>query len=149
MPLIPSPSVLAASEILDTACSIAGYLAVAAQKMDSITARLLSLDDENLAAFCNALGPVELNSVLTRHAETGAAINLALSQVNVTLAESGRGTIAGGVDVRPLSDKLEAQGRTLVVDTDTGKFVVEKIVTEQPPEPQMGGEPEEPEEPSE
>jgi len=131
MPLIPSPSVLAAGEILDTAYSLAGFLAVAAGKMDSITARLLALDDASLAEFCNALGPQELQTVLQRHAETGAAINAALSQVNATLAESGRGTVAGGVDVRPLGDKLAAQWRKLEMDGN-GVFSVASIPQPEP-----------------
>lgn len=68
---------------------------------------------------------------LERHAETGAAINAALSQVNATLAESGRGTVAGGVDVRPLGDKLAAQWRKLEMDGN-GVFSVASIPQPEP-----------------
>lgn len=150
MPLITTPSQLAAGELLDATHSLGGYLSVCAAKANAMVRTLLALSDADLAAFCNALGPQELNSVLTRHAETGAAINLALSQVNATLAESGRGTIAGGVDVRPFSDKLDAQWRKLEMDGN-GVFSVAAIPQpEAPPEPQMGGEPEpEPQQPNE
>lgn len=131
MPLITSPSQLAAGELLDTTHSLGCYLSVCASKANQMVQTLLALPDADLAAFLNALGPTELNSVLTRHAETGASINAALAQVNATLSESGRGTVAGGVDVRPLSDKLAAQWRKLEMDQQ-GVFSLAAIPQPEP-----------------
>lgn len=135
MPLITSSSDKARAEIIGHAQTLASHLAAAASRMDAITGAMLALGDDDLAEFANGIGPVEIQTVLTRHAESGAAINSALAQANATLSESGLDPVPGGVDVRPLSDKLAEQFRTLDFDPATGTFTVTRIPQPEP-EPQ-------------
>lgn len=129
MPLLQSPAAVAASEIIGHAKHIAGHLAAAAHHLNAVTGHLLSLDDSNLASFCNGLGAVEMGDVLTRHFTTGAALNSAIETTNATLAAEGLPTVPDSVDVSPLSDKLAAQGRALAFEG--GAFSVRRL--EPPP----------------
>ena len=136
MAFLTIPQSARASILADTE-RLHGYLAAAATIANGIAQRTLALGDDDLATFCNDLGPTELGTAFSLHAECGSAINSALAASRALLGPSAD---AATVDVRPFSDKLAAQWRALDYDAATGVFSVSTI-----PQP----EPEEPEEPSE
>ena len=125
MPLIQSPSHAAAASILARVQHLAGNYNAAASHLNAITNDLLALDDADLAAFCNEQGPDGLNELTELHAEHGAAITELSAAAADLLAESGTIWPASVVDIRPLGEKLTAQGRTLeIVD---GVFAVSQL----------------------
>lgn len=115
MPLIQSPSSLAASRILDLVQNTRSHYSACVGLLNAITAEILSLGNEDLAAFGNALGPIEMQSLTTAHAEQGSALNALLTGVNAILAQSGIEATSVSVDVRPLSEKLADQNREIVL----------------------------------
>jgi hypothetical protein len=128
MPLIQSPSSLAASRIVDLVLSTRSHYIAASGLLNAVTAEILALPNDDLAAFGNALGPLEMESLTTAHADQGAAINALLAGVNAILTQSGITPQESAVDTRPLADKLAEQGREiLLVD---GVFEVSQL-TEQ------------------
>jgi hypothetical protein len=114
MPLIQSPSSLAASRIVDLVLSTRSHYIAAAGLLNAVTAEILALGNDDLAAFGNALGPLEMESLTTAHADQGNALNALLAGVNGILAQSGIPLQESGVDTRPLADKLVEQGREIV-----------------------------------
>ena len=82
------------------------------------TAAILALDDAALTGWLQGHAS-ELETLLTRHAVTGQAINAALSAVVATLTEAGDLLSPDYVDTAPLAEKLAAQGRTLDLATLT------------------------------
>ena len=139
MAFLTIPQSARASILADTE-RLHGFLAAAATIANQIAQRTLALADADLAQFCNDLGPVELGTAFSLHAECGGAINSALAASRALLGPSADATT---VDVRPFSDKLAAQWRALNYDATTGMF---SVFTIPQPEPE---EPEEPEEPTE
>ena len=139
MSFLTIPQSARASILADTE-RLHGFLAAAATIANQIANRTLALGDDDLATFCNDLGPVELGTAFSLHAECGGAINSALAASRALLGPSAD---AATVDVRPFSDKLAAQWRALDFDATTGMFSVSTIPQPEPePEPQ-------PEEPTE
>ena len=125
MPLIQSPSSLAASRIVDLVLSTRSHYIAASGLLNAVTAEILALANDDLAAFGNALGPLEMESLTTAHADQGAALNALLAGVNGILAQSGIPAQESAVDTRPLSDKLEEQGREIVLTDEV--FSVQPI----------------------
>lgn len=114
MPLIQSPSSLAASHIVDLVLSTRSHYIAAAGLLNSVTAEILALSNNDLAAFGNALGPQEMQSLTTAHGQQGDALNALLSGVNGILEQSGIRSQSAAVDTRPLAEKLADQGREIV-----------------------------------
>ena len=132
MPLIQSKSAAAAASILSRVQQLAGNYNAGAAHLNAIVRDLLALGDDDLAAFCNAYGPEGLNELTRLHAEHGAAINALTAAAAAMLQESGIAWPSPTVDVRPLADKLAAQGRELVFGN--GVFVVQRLAEQQPAE---------------
>ena len=126
MPLIQSPSSLAASRIADLVISTRSHYIAAAGLLNAVTAEILALGNDDLAAFGNALGPLEMESLTTAHADQGDALNSLLAGVNGILAQSGIPPQETAVDVRPLADKLADQGREIIL-TDGVFTVVDSV----------------------
>jgi len=124
MPLIQSPSSLAASRIVDLVLSTRSHYIAAAGLLNAVTAEILALGNDDLAAFGNALGPLEMGTLTTAHADQGNALNALLAGINGILAQSGIAQQDATVDVRPLADKLADQGREIVL-TDSIFAVVD------------------------
>ena len=131
MAFLTIPQSARASILADTG-RLHGYLAAAASIANAIAQRTLSLSDSDLEQFCNDLGPAELGTVFSLHAECGSAINSALAASRALL---GPGADATTVDVRPFSEKLAAQWRALDFDATTGVFSVSTIPQPEPEEP--------------
>ena len=92
---------------------------------------VLALSNEDLFEFANEQGPDGMDELTMLHAEHGAAISELSQAAAATLADSGVTWPASVVDVRPLSEKLAEQGRTLTfVD---GVFAVVAIPQPEPP----------------
>jgi len=114
MPLIQSPSSLAASRIVDLVLSTRSHYIAAAGLLNAVTSEILALGNDDLAAFGNALGPLEMGTLTTAHADQGNALNALMSGVNAILAQSGIPLHQAAVDTRPLAEKLSDQGREIV-----------------------------------
>lgn len=125
MPLIQSPSSLAASRIVDLVLSTRSHYIAASGLLNAVTAEILALPNDDLAAFGNALGPAEMESLTTAHADQGSTLNALLAGVNSILQQSGVPPQSSSVDVRPLADKLADQGREIVFSD--GVFVVNQL----------------------
>lgn len=134
MPLIQK-STAAAATIASHVNHIAGNYAAAIYHLNQITASLLALDDSDLAAFGNGLGPAEMNDTLTLHATHGAQLNLMLEQANEVLTEAGMPAVSGSVDVSPFSDKLAAQGRQITFDGTSFAVIPLPSPEPSPPDP--------------
>lgn len=126
MPLIQSHSSLAASRIVDLVLSTRSHYIAAAGLLNAVTAEILALGNDDLAAFGNSLGTLEMESLTTAHADQGEALNALLAGVNGILAQSGIPPQSAAVDTRPLADKLAEQERQIVL-TD-GVFSIDQIV---------------------
>ena len=131
MPLIQSPSSLAASRIVDLVLSTRSHYIAASGLLNAVTAEILALPNDDLAAFGNALGPLEMQTLTTAHADQGNALNALLAGVNGILLQSGILPQESAVDTRPLADKLAEQNREIVLSD--GIFSVIPL-TEPPPE---------------
>lgn len=130
MPLIQSKSAAAAASILSRVQHLAGNYQAAAAHLNAIVRDVLALPDDDLAAFCNDLGPAGLNQLTSLHLAHGTGITQLSQEAASTLAESGILWPASHVDVRPLGDKLAEQGRELsYVD---GVFVVTSLTQLEP-----------------
>jgi hypothetical protein len=114
MPLIQSPASLAASRIVDLVLSTRSHYIAAAGLLNAVTSEILALGNDDLAAFGNALGPLEMGTLTTAHADQGNALNALMSGVNAILAQSGIPLHQAAVDTRPLAEKLSDQGREIV-----------------------------------
>lgn len=131
MPLIQSKSATAAASILARVQLLAGNYQAAAAHLNAIVRDVLALPDDDLAAFCNDLGPAGLNQLTSLHLAHGTGITQLSQEAAATLADSGVLWPASVVDVRPLGDKLAEQGRELVFAN--GVFSVQALPQ---PEPQ-------------
>ena len=130
MPLIQSKSAAAAASILSRVQHLAGNYNAAGTHLNAIVQDVLAMSDADLAEFCNDLGPQGLGELTTRHAEHGASITELSQAAAAMLLESGIVWPASVVDVRPLSEKLAEQGRTLTfVD---GVFAVAPLPEPEP-----------------
>jgi hypothetical protein len=111
----------------------AHLFAAGAAKLNAQAARILAMDDAALTTWLQTrVANGTLDTLLTRHATTGAAANAALDATCATLAESGEKDIpTTRVDIRSIPEKLAAQRRTIDMDTLT--------VTTLPPEPETPG----------
>ena len=131
MPLIQSKSAAAAASILARVQNLAGNYNACATHLNAIVQDVLAMSDADLAAFANEQGPDGMDELTMLHAEHGAAISELSQAAAATLADSGVTWPASVVDVRPLSEKLAEQGRTLTfVD---GVFAVVAIPQPEPP----------------
>lgn len=113
MPLIQSKSASAAATILSRVQHLAGNYQAAASHLNAIVRDVLALDDADLAAFCNDLGPQGLNDLTSLHLLHGTSITQLSQEAIDILDDSGVAWPAAAVDIRPLSDKLAEQGREL------------------------------------
>lgn len=130
MPLIQSPSQAAAASILSRVQHLAGNYNAAASHLNAIVQDVLAMSDADLAEFCNDLGPQGLGELTTLHAEHGASITELSQAAAAMLFDSGIVWPASVVDIRPLGEKLAAQGRTLTfVD---GVFSVQPLPEPEP-----------------
>lgn len=134
MPLL-TPNQLAAGEITDHAKNLVAHYGASAYQLNKVTEILLALNNDDLAAFGNSLGPAEMEGLLTVHATQGAGLNALLAGANAVLATVGIPAATASVDVTPFADKLAAQRREIVL-TD-GLFTVVDF----PPEPEPEQEP--------
>lgn len=116
MPLIQSPSDLAASGILDHINRLQGCYESAAGHLNAITGHILGLGNNDLATFGNKLGPQEMAQLTTLHGLQGDGVNQLVEGVNAVLASIGQPQSNASVDVRPLPEKLAAQYREIVFD---------------------------------
>lgn len=139
MPLL-TPSQLAAGEITDHARNLVSHYEAACYQLGKVTEILLALNNDDLAAFGNSLGPDEMDSLLTVHATQGAGLNALLAGANAVLATVGIPAATASVDVTPFADKLAAQRREIVL-TD-GLFTVVDFPLEPEPDPTPEPEPE-------
>ena len=135
MPLIQSKSAAAAASILARVQNLAGNYNACATHLNAIVRDVLALSNEDLFEFANEQGPDGMDELTMLHAEHGAAISELSQAAAATLADSGVTWPASVVDVRPLSEKLAEQGRTLTfVD---GVFAVSQLPQpEWPPAPE-------------
>ena len=131
MPLIQSPSQVAAAAILERVKSAAANYNAAASHLNAIVRDLLALGDDDLAAFLNEQGPAGLNELTSLHGAHGEMISSLSAEAATMLAESGILWPASHVDTRPLAEKIAEQGR--VVTFVDGSFVVTSLAQ---PEPQ-------------
>lgn len=138
MPL-QTPSSLTASHITESAINARSHYVAAAGHLNGITHTILSLTNDLLADFGNALGPQEMESLTASHAAQGEGVNALIAGVNEVLAASGIASINASVDIRPLSEKLAEQRREIVL-TD-GVFSVVDF-PEPDPEPLIELDPE-------
>ena len=120
------------AQMLTRVENLLGYQSVVSRNLDGIVDDILAADDALLEAFANALGPVEMQSLCQAHLDLGTGSNFAITTLNSIAAQSGIAPVRAEVDIRPLADKLAAQGRTL--DFDGTTFSVTEI--ERPPEPE-------------
>lgn len=132
MPLIQSPSHAAAASILSRVQNLAGNYNAAASHLNAITNDLLALGDADLAAFANDMGPQGLNDLTSLHLLHGTSITQLSQEASDILDDSGVAWPAAVVDVRPLSEKLAAQGREMTF-TDGG-FAIAPLPQ---PEPEL------------
>jgi hypothetical protein len=141
MPLL-SPHQLAAGQITDFARNLVSHFSSGTYQLNKITEVLLALNNGDLAAFGNSLGPAEMEELLTVHANQGASLNALIASANAVLATVGIPVASSVVDVTPFSDKLALQRREIVL-TDGVFSVVDFPPVEDPePEPVAESEPE-------
>lgn len=117
MPLA-QPSQATDLALLENTRGICRHLINAAILANRQTAAILALDDAALTAWLQSHA-AELETLLTRHHVTGNAVNSALALISATLEEAGETLTFDMVDIDPLVDKLDAQGRTLDMATLT------------------------------
>jgi hypothetical protein len=122
MPLLQTPSALAAAQIAEAVINTRSHYVAAAGHLNSITRKILALSNEDLAAFGNELGPMEMQMLTSAHGQQGDGLNQLIAGSNAVLAESGITPTNASVDVRPLAEKLAEQRREIVL-TD-GVFTV-------------------------
>lgn len=115
MPLIQSKSAAAAASILSRTQQLAGNYQAAASHLNAIVRDVLALDDADLAAFCNDLGPQGLNDLTSLHLLHGTSVTQLSQEAADILDDSGVAWPAATVDVRPLGEKLADQGRELLL----------------------------------
>lgn len=113
MPLIQSKSQAAAASILARVQQLAGNYQAAAAHLNAVVREVLALDDADLAAFCNDLGPQGLHDLTSLHLLHGTSITQLSQEAADILDDSGVAWPASVVDVRPLGEKLAEQGREL------------------------------------
>lgn len=142
MPLA-SPEQQIDLSLLEKTRGIARDLNNAVQRANSqVVDDLLSKTNEELTAWLQGKAP-ELNTLLTRHAVTGAGLNAAIAAVQATLTEAGDKMVIPTVDVRPLQEKLADQGRQVDFTTLTVTNIPVPIPEPEPePEPEPAPEPE-------
>ena len=114
MPLIQSPSQAAAASILSRVQNLAGNYNACATHLNAIVHDVLALDDADLAAFCNDLGLQGLNDLTSLHLLHGSSITQLSQEAADILDDSSVSWAPSSVDVRPLSEKLSAQGREVI-----------------------------------
>jgi hypothetical protein len=114
MPLIQSKSQAAAAATLSRVRDLAAHYNAAASHLNAIVRDLLALGDDDLAEFCNQLGPQGLNDLTSLHLAHGTGITQLSQEAADLLDDSGVVWPLTIVDVRPLQDKLADQGRELV-----------------------------------
>ena len=115
MPLLQSQATLAASQIIDYIINARSHYTAAASHLNNMTSTIIGLSNDNLAALGNNLGPAEMESLTTAHKQQGEALNSLIQGINTILTESGISSSGVIVDVRPLSEKLAAQRREIVL----------------------------------
>lgn len=124
---------------LDTAAqNIANHLSSAAVLANRIAEIILNLSDEALAAWLNSSTPQETEAMFGAHAMLGQAVNAAGLVASATLVQWGLQRTVPSVDIRPVTEKLTAQWRSIEL-TESG-WIVTRI--EQPPIPEQEPEPE-------
>jgi hypothetical protein len=114
MPLL-APHQLAAGQITDLARNLVSHFSAGTYQLNKITEILLALNNDNLAAFGNSLGPAEMEGLLTVHATQGAGLNALIVSANAVLATVGLPAATAAVDVTPFNDKLALQRREIVL----------------------------------
>lgn len=134
MPLLTAHQ-LAAGQITERTIDLRAHYAAAAGKLNDITGLLLALANDDLASFGNMLGPLEMQTLLTVHADQGSTLNAQLAGVDAVLASVGIHPPTTVVDVSPFADKLAAQRREIIAAA--GIFTVVDF----PPEPEPEQEP--------
>ena len=138
MPL-QTPTTLAAAQMADAAVNARSHYAAAASQLNGINHTILSMPNDQLAEFGNALGPAEMELLTTSHAAQGDGLNALLDGINAVLAASGIAPVSSAVDTRPLADKLAEQRREIVLVD--GVFSVVDFPVEVEPEPEPTPEP--------
>lgn len=123
MPLIQSTAQATAAEIIGDIEHLAGCAVASAIHLNSITARILALPNDDLAEFGNSLGPQEMQSLTTLHGLQGERVNALVDGINAIHATIGKPPIGSNVDVRPLAEKLAEQFRAITMD-ESGVFSV-------------------------
>lgn len=111
------------SDLDATAQSIANHLASAAVLANAVVSRLLSLSDEDLAGWLNSQPPQKVMALFAAHEQLGTSLNAASATAAGVLAEWGANPPQVPVDVRPFSEKLAAQFRTVEFDGTTFSVV--------------------------
>lgn len=125
MPLIPD--YIQTNAALDSRTDImAAHIENAIIQANGMTSDVLALDNAALSAWLNAMG-AELESYLTKHAVTGAALNTLAEQLEPELSKDANGNkrTLPRVDVSPFTDKLAAQNR--MIDVANGALTVQPI----------------------
>ena len=126
MAAILDPSHKPSAALLERTVQAFRYACALAAEINSMTAYLLGLSDEELESWLNSQTPENLASLLAVHGRCGARVNEILAETALQLQDSGQQTTHTDADVRPFQDKLAAQGRGYeYVD---GSFVVSGIL---------------------
>ena len=126
MAAILDPSHKPSAALLERTVQAFRYACALAAEINSMTAYLLGLSDEELESWLNSQTPENLASLLAVHGRCGERINQILAETALQLQDSGQQTTHTDADVRPFQDKLAAQGRGYeYVD---GSFVVFRIL---------------------
>jgi len=107
--------------LLAEIAALKGAYESATRHLDAMTGKILGMDNAELAAFGNYLGPQEMSDLLTAHATHGGTVNGLSESAESWLAKAmAREPITPRLaDVAPFSDKLAAQYRAITFDGAT------------------------------
>jgi hypothetical protein len=123
MPLIPDH--IATNAALDSKTHIiAAHVENAIINANGMTADVLALDNETLAAWLNDFKAKDLESYLAAHYVMGENLNAIAARLEPEI-----GRTLPRVDISPFTDKVESQGRKLTFTN--GVYGVETIQSPQ------------------
>lgn len=125
MAAILDPSHKPSAALLERTVQAFRYANALAAEINSMTAYLLGLSNDELQNWLNSQTPENLASLLSVHGRCGTRINDILAETALQLQDSGQQTTHTDADVRPFEAKLAEQGRKY--EYIDGSFVVSNL----------------------